>query len=29
MDKYEIIKEDFGKGTFGQVSLVKHKQSGK
>jgi hypothetical protein len=29
MDKYELIKENIGKGTFGQVSLVKHMPSQK
>jgi serine/threonine protein kinase len=29
MDKYQIIKENIGKGTFGQVSLVKYLPSGK
>ena len=29
MDKYELIKPNIGKGNFGQVSLVKHKASGR
>lgn len=29
MDKYELVKQNIGKGTFGQVSLVKHIPSSK
>lgn len=29
MDKYELVKEDIGKGNFGNVSLVKYKPTGK
>lgn len=29
MDKYELVKENIGKGTFGSVSLVKHLPTGK
>ena len=29
MEKYELIKENIGKGTFGQVSLIKENCSQK
>lgn len=29
MEKYELVKDNIGKGTFGQVSLVNHLPSNK